>query len=480
MTELFLPNGSLYKTKQERLVPGREVDDILNEALREATQSVEAELALEDAGWINLSQQTGEVVTDKERIANVKLSRLYYTKDPLGRQAIRLWTDYTFGSGMTFQAPEEKTQEVLTKYWQASHNRSVLSARGQRKSSDKVLVDGEIFMVQFLGSDGKVTIRWIDPLEITELITDPDDREDVLFYRREWSDQQGTPHITIYRSINNIANKPAIDAQGKPVKATDDGIVSHLTYNTIGQRGNPLLLPALDWIKQYRRFLASRVAVMLALARFAWKTKVVGGQAAVDSIRAKTNEKEIAAGSNILENLGSDTTPIKTDSGAKNASEDGRMLKLQISAATGWPEQYFGDISTGNLATAKTVELPVLKMIQSFQKVWEDYYQGMDEVVLDHNNISPDNWYVDRDFPPIAPRDAAAIATAVQQVVQVFPAFADVNEVKHSALMALGIDDTAKVIEELEKMNESVGNTDVALTREVRKFIKIIEAREKE
>ena len=93
------------------------------------------------------------------------------------------------------------------------------------------------------------------------------------------------------------------------------------------------MLPALIWMKYHTKFLASRIAVMLALAKFAWRTKVKGGQTAVDAIKAKTDAQSIAAGSHLLENLGSDTTPIKTETGATAAYQDGRMLKLMICSA---------------------------------------------------------------------------------------------------------------------------------------------------
>jgi len=160
--------------------------DELEILIREATASVEADLALEDAGWINLSGQTGDVITSQERITNLQLSRLYATKDPMGKQAIRLWTDYTFGSGMAWDTEDDKTKKALEGFWDSQANQAVLSARGQRKSSDKLLIDGEVFFAIFLGPEGKAKIRLIDPLEITEIITDPDDKEDVRFYRRQW------------------------------------------------------------------------------------------------------------------------------------------------------------------------------------------------------------------------------------------------------------------------------------------------------
>ena len=445
--------------------------------IREASASVEADLALEDAGWINLSTTTGDVISEGERATNLKLSRLYSIKDPLGKQSIRLWTDYTFGTGMTSHSDEDKTEEVRKAFWESKANQNVLSARGQRKSSDKLLVDGEIFFAIFLGSKGEAKIRFVDPLEITEIITDKDDREDVKFYRRAWTDAQGTPHETIYRSTTNIKGESALDKDNKSVKHSDDALVYHLTYNTTTQRGNPLLLPALTWLKYYTKFLGSRIAVMLALAKFAWKTKVAGGQAAVDAIKAKTQAQTVAAGSQLLENMGSDTQPIKTDTGAQQAYQDGRQIKLMVAAAVGIPEQYYGDISIGNLATAKTVELPMMKMFQSYQAVWRGAYEDINEVVFTHNKISLDKQYVDMDFPKIAPEDVALAAQAIVGILQVMPELGDSDDVKQIALMTLGVNDPAEVLGGLTK--EAQRNPDAAIARELKHLREAISKKEK-
>lgn len=449
--------------KQAKILRDNAPRDDLEILLQEASASVEADLALEDEGWINLSATTADVITPAERITNLKLSRLYSTKDPMGKQAIRLWTDYTFGTGMTWSVEDDSVKKVLEGFWDAKANQSVLSARGQRKSSDKLLVDGEIFFAIFLGANNEAKIRTIDPLEITEIITDPDDKEDVRFYKRAWTDSQGKSHETIYRSTTNVKGVGAPDQYGKPTKQTDEALVYHLTYNTITQRGNPLLLPALLWMKYNTKFLASRIAIMLALSTFALKTKVKGGQTAVDAIKAKTHGKDIPSGSTLLENLGAETTVMKQETGASGAYQDGKMIKHQIFAAVGIPEQYFGDISTGNLATAKTVELPMMKMFQSYQAIWNDAYQDIDEVILEHAKISPDKWYIDRDFPPIAPKDVIAIATALVQILQVLPALGDSEDVKQIALLTLGVNDPAEVLDALAK--EVKANPDAEIIR---------------
>ena len=454
--------------KQAKILRDNAPRDELEILLREASANVEADLALEDEGWINLSGTTADVISPAERITNLKLSRLYSTKDPMGKQAIRLWTDYTFGIGMTWSVEDDSVKKVLEGFWDAKANQSVLSARGQRKSSDKLLIDGEIFFAIFLGTKGEAKIRTIDPLEITEIITDPDDKDDTRYYRREWSDTAGKPHKDIYRSTTNIKDKATLDQYGKSVKKTEDALVYHLTYNTITQRGNPLLLPALLWMKYNTKFLGSRIAIMLALARFALKQKVKGGQTAVDAIKAKTHSKDIPAGSTALENLGVETTVMKQETGASGAYQDGRMIKLMFHSAVGFPEQYFGDISIGNLATAKTVEIPVFKMIQSYQAIWNDAYQDIDEVILEHAKISPDKWYVDRDFPKIAPADVLQTATALTQILQALPELGDSEDVKQIALLTLGVNDPAEVLDALAK--EVKANPDIALAKILKQF----------
>ncbi len=376
---------------------------------------------------------------------------------------------------MVWNSDDEAAKKVLDGYWNSKANQAVLSARGQRKSSDKLLIDGEVFFALFLGNKDDTKIRRIDPLEITEIITDPDDKEDVRYFKREWTDAQNKPHVDYYRSTTNTKDKAALDSYGALVTATDVALIYHHTYNTITQRGNPLLLPALLWMKYYRRFLSSRIGIMLAAAKWAWKTKVSGGQTAVDAIKAKTHDQEIDAGSHIIENLGSDTQPIKTDTGAMKAYQDGRMVKLQVAAAVGIPEQYFGDISIGNLATAKTVELPMMKMFQSYQKVWNDAYQDMDEVVLEHNNISSANWYVDRTFPPIAPQDVVALSEAIEKMVRVFPQFAESEDVQQQALISMTINDPAEALKQMDELvAEAGGNVDVKLIKALREFREVV------
>jgi hypothetical protein len=449
------------------------MNDEFDQILLEATSSVEASLSLEDKGWLSLGDTSGDSISVDKRIESVKQSRLYRSWDPLANQAIRIWTDYTFGPGMSWEVEEEskQTKTVLDDFWYSRDNQPIFGSRGQRKCSQKLLTDGEIFFAIFLGKQS--TIRTINPLEITEIITDPEDRETPRFYKREWTDQQSQAHVDYYRSYLNIKNESTKDMYGANVQKTQDALIYHLAWNTIGQRGEPLLLPALDWIKQYRRFLAARVGMMLARTRFAWKTKIQGGTAAVAATKAVTQGKVPEAGADWVENQSADRQPIQTPQDARNAYDDARMLKLQVCAAVGIPEQYFGDIATGNLATAKTVELPMMKQFQSYQSVWGDTYQDIFELVLEYNKVPPDKWYVDKTFPTIAPEDVMTAAQAIVSIVSVFPEFATISDVQQQALITLGINDPSQVLDQL--VAEVKRDPTIPLAKALKEFKKVLE-----
>jgi len=448
------------KKKKENIKETKEItiEDVkLGKVFKEAYKSVEDVFASEDKGWINMSKliQKGEY-TEEQKKSIIKRSRYYAQIDPMATQALRLWSDYTLGTGIIRKVDDkhENVKKILDDFWDARINKPVLSCKGQRKNSYKLLTDGNVYFALFLGSEGKVTVRRIDPLEITDVITNPDDKEDIRFYKREWTNTQGKSVKAYYRSWQNIKDEGVLDSKGKLITKTEEALIYHMEREPNGLNGLPLLLPAMDWIKLYRQFLAARVAVILALARFAWKTKVPSG--AVSKIKTKTDQTKPDAGSWLIENMGSDTQPINTDTGASGAYQDGRMLKLMICAAVGITEQYFGDISIGSLATAQTVELPMVKMFNSYQTLWLEAYEDISNMVLEYNHIDEKDRVFDFDLPAITPEESSAIAKNIAALIPQIPRLADSDDVLQQALMSMGIKDVEQALKNITDNKESM------------------------
>jgi hypothetical protein len=437
--------------------------------LQEAYTRADIELALDDRGWIVPGRQwTAADLDTTTRTTLVAKSRLYWNRDPLAKQAVRLWTDYSLGNGMVYNCDDTTVQATLEAFCKHRRNKHLMGSEGQRRSSKKLLVDGELFFAIFDDEPVK-TIRRIDCLQITDFITDPDDDEHVLGYRRltaankilyyaDW--RCDDDDLTLLSQQKDPQTKGII---GNEVQA--DVKIYHIPFDTLVKRGNGLLFAVCDWSKEHRRFMEARVAITQALAKFAWKGEVQGGQAVIDNLRRQLESSYAQAGmttterhpqnapaSTWLQNKGVNMTPMPRSTGAGDAEGDGNQLKLMVSAGTGIMLHYFGDPSTGNLATATAMELPMLKMFESYQQLWADAYRDLFSVVLDED-LDTEPAIIDVDLPPILADDLQKLGTFITAVAGVFPEV-KVPEVLQMCLISLGINNISEVMDAIKVQRE--------------------------
>jgi hypothetical protein len=113
---------------------------------------------------------------------------------------------------------------------------------------------------------------------------------------------------------------------------------------------------------------------------------------------------------------------VEMKTGANDWASNIRQMRLGVATGSGFGEQYFGDPSTSNLAIGEKMELPLLKQIETWQKLWSDIYfnilaygvgLGNSEGTEETKN---EQLELDIDFPPIVVQDVLklnqALATA--------------------------------------------------------------------
>jgi len=173
-----------------------------------------------------------------------------------------------------------------------------------------------------------------------------------------------------------------------------------------------------------------------------------------------------------IQNQANKLEPFKT-SGATMSAEDGRRLMLMATMSFGFPETYYGDVSVGTLATAKSLDLPTELKIVDRQKFWESIIKSqLSYVLLQSVNATggalrsigrvtfePDGveqvatltWNEGIDsrvivqFPPIKESDVGARVKAISEATlggEGIPPETAVQEM----LKALGIQDIDKVL----------------------------------
>jgi hypothetical protein len=431
------------------------------EIVEAGISSADLELALEDKGFIRLGgpARSGELEAASRQLI-VERARLYWHRDPLCKQAVRLWTDYSVGDGLTFRAEKPAVQAVLEEFWKHRKNRRILRARGQRKSSTKLLVDGEVFFALF----GETPlIRRIDPLEITDIISLSDDKESPVFYKRQFmtaTGQQRTIYYLDWSYADGEEEVPLLkDDKGATIKWKSKVYIYHLPFDDFAQRGNSLLGSVLDWCREHRRFMTSRVAITQALAKFALKLTIQGGASAlgaaktqlkstVDAETSETNPVPIA-GATWLENKAATLSAMPRSTGGKESRDDSDLLKLMVSAGTGIMLHYFGDPSTGNLATSTSMELPMRKAFGAYRQLWIEFYEDLFSLVLARNNMADEK--VDIDLPPILDADIAALGQSLTAVKAAQPEIPGQPEMIQHTLSAYRLNNVAEIVKRIIK-----------------------------
>ncbi len=116
--------------------------------------------------------------------------------------------------------------------------------------------------------------------------------------------------------------------------------------------------------------------------------------------------------------------------GATTEPEQGRRVMLMVAAAFGLPETFFGDASTGSLATAVSLDRPTeLKFLEA-QERWREVLQRIARFVLTRSCTAPkgklrekangknvDQIVIDVKFPSILEHDITARVTAIVEAM---------------------------------------------------------------
>lgn len=437
--------------------------------LAEAFTQADIELALDDRGWLVGGKRMAGELDPMSRQVQVNRARYYWLRDPLAKQAIRLWTDYAFGAeAVSWSCDDAGTMTSLNKFMKDRRNRRITSRRGMRRMSNKLLIDGELFFAVY--TDG--VIRAFDCLQITDIITDPDDDDTVIAYKRVTTGNGFVAQAPLTRyykpwDFDEEADLKLIDPVGKkPFKFEDDVVLYHHDLDAMEKRGNSLLGSSSDWSREHRRFMAARVALTQALSRFAYKGTVKGGQKVIDGIRSKLestfaqtglsggteHQPANAPGGTWLQNDGINLEAMPRGTGANDAKSDADGLKLMVCAGTGIMLHYFGDPSTGNLATATAMELPMLKMFGAYQQLWKDTWRDLFSIVLEEN---PDDEpaEISIEMPAIIEDDLAALGTFIGSVTAAFPE-AKIPDLLQMCLVSAGVQNIEEVMDKIAKQKE--------------------------
>lgn len=452
--------------------------------MREGMFQLEQQLLRDDAGWLRLTGTYHQ--SDFTQLARSMINRLaeaYWLKNPLISRAVETENNYVFGRGVTISAKDDLIEEVLDDFWSDVQNQRALTGhQAQTQKNTELKLFGNVYIGVFTDRNtGRVSIRTFPWQEITDIITDPDDRSKVLYYKWEYA-----PQSYDFRSHSYETQGTKVDIipdffNDEPKSHTIDNVkMLHVAVNKLSNAkfGNSELYRALDWAKAYTQFLEDWATLVASYSRFAFKLKTTGVSAEVAGNRfSALTEPETPAGSTWVEKEGAGELQPMPQGGPSVSSADGRRFLLMVSAGTGIWEHYFGDPATGNLATSTAMELPMLKNFEARQELWRQVFNTLGEytllqsmqapsgVLARSGNVKQDlTTFGDRkyrylgddgedaakfsiDFPTIVEKDVPKMVTTTREAAN--DTYIPKREAARLIMRDLGIDDVDEHLDEL-------------------------------
>lgn len=349
------------------------------------------DLYREDRGWTQISYQSQEMFTAAGRRKIAELCRAMHIINPLIKRGLAVRAAYTWGQGVGISARNEQVNKVVQTFLDDPMNRRAFTgAQAHVTLENQLGTDGNVFLAVFSNPQtGFTQVRTIDPLEITDQIVNPEDREEVWFYRRDYNEETLEGNY-IERSVwlPALGYKPTRRmTMVRDLTINWDMKIYHVKANPQGLWGIPDTFAALPWARSYKEFLEDWAALMKALSRIAWRMsgKRAAGQQAREAFRRIDEAGQTFAAD---PNTQLEAVP-KT--GATIDAESGRPLATMIAAALGLPvTTLMSDPGqTGARAVAETLNQPTRLEFKNRQEVWTEAYRAVINHAIDQAVLAP-------------------------------------------------------------------------------------------
>lgn len=297
-----------------------------------------AALRAEDVGWKLISGGDGGLVheldlTDIKDHANA--ARALRAANPLAKRGVAVRNAYIWDDPIEYP---DAAKEIISN---PINQRAMFSDEASEELESALLTDGQYFL---LLDRNKKEARRIPLSEITGLVHNPEFKDDVWFYRRNFTvtttdaegQEQSTEREVYYPAVGFRGTVPS--RIGK-IEVDRTKRIEHTAVNrqTGWRWGIPDMFGAVYWSKAYKEYLEANYTLSRALARLAFKVSSPTGRGQAKA-RAKMAQpvSRQEAGSTALLGAGQDLVAINK-SGSGVDFKGGTPLASMVAAALDVP-----------------------------------------------------------------------------------------------------------------------------------------------
>lgn len=266
----------------------REWNGVLEEAISDL------ELAADERGWRLASMQLEQEFSRQGLERIVENCRVAAIASPLIKRGMKLRVGYVWSQGVSVQARAGEAEAakggqdvnaVVQAFWDDQSNQVSLTSSEAAETNEWGLgTDGQIVFAFFTDPlTGRVQVRTTPFQEITDKISNPNDRDEVWFYARSYTVrviEPGYSGLTRSRVETRRVLHPDLRFWPAQRPKSIDGIpvlwdqpLLHVTVNRPAhwKWGIPDVYAALPWARAYEGILTDWAKLVKALSKFAWR-----------------------------------------------------------------------------------------------------------------------------------------------------------------------------------------------------------------
>jgi hypothetical protein len=409
------------------------LDRVINglSAFREAV-STPARAPLREAVGVTVDNDedqwrrlTGDVDRDLSPMTQKRMRdmALYlWEANLLANRLIELPVAYLLAEGVQLTVKDEENQKVLDRFWKDPINEMDLKL--PQKVRELALYGEQCYPTFVNEMNGHVRLGYLDPALIETVVTDPDNRSQVIGIVTV-KDKKG-----VARRYRTIINGPeeVFSARTQEVRQTfSDGEAFYFTINDLsnGRRGRSDLLAQIDWLDGYEQFLFGELDRASFMRAFLWDVTLTG--ATPEEVAKRSKEiSPPAPGSVRVHNDAEIWAAVTPSLNAQDSSENARLFRNHVLGGATVPEHWYGGGGDVNRATGESMGEPTFKVLSMRQRVIKHILESIGRYVLRQKamahqeaepDFSDDAWNVEAVFPEMTARDTTKYAAALQQIV---------------------------------------------------------------
>jgi hypothetical protein len=304
----------------------------------------------------------------------------------------RIIPQFVLGRGAVGRIPMEDYQEVWDDFWL----RNKMRLRMKTVLRELVMF-GEVFLRYFQTRQGLV-IRSIDPMTIWDIVTNPDDVEDVQYYHQQY---------VVLNTTNIVAPTSAFSAPSTMIiRQIPASEIDHFAINKTSseKRGRSELYAILGWLQRFKEFANDRVLINKMKSMFALDVQVDGTDTDLTAAEAQFSTPP-GPGAVTIHNKAIAIEFKNANANAGDAQTDAEMILKIIAIGAGVSEQFLGVSAQANRASALISTEPDVKNFEEYREIVEEMLLDASQRVWAGKRMARPKTPLEFTFPSIAQED---------------------------------------------------------------------------